>query len=222
MGKLSALILAGLFLTGCATTPKTGPAVTPSGDDNFLIDNAGGEIVHKPYEISGGTPEKLLKEMQSKGPLDDGAGQRFFARTKWYVKWRFDYDDSAEFCRAKDIRTDLKITYQMPTWPDKSEASPGLINYWNGFMANLAEHEIGHGDIGRKTETQINKTLSDYGGDHDSCRDLGKALNAIAHDIIDSSTLDADYDKETQHGKTQGAFFSVFDARRESFRRAAS
>jgi len=219
--KTLPLIIASMLPVGCATTPAS-PSNAPVSDDNFLIDEAGGEIVLKPYDISGDTPEGLLKEMQSKGPFDDDLGKRFFARTKWHVKWRFDYDDSAEFCAAKDIRTDLKITYQMPKWKDKSEADPELVNYWTGFMTSLAEHEIGHGDIGRRINAQIHKMLTDYDGKHESCKELGKVLNAKAHAIIDNSTLDADYDKDTGHGKTQGAYFSVFDARRAVFSREVS
>ncbi len=77
------------------------------------------------------------------------------------------------------------------------------------YYKNLITHEYGHLDFGVLAANDIETLLLD-GTVMDSCDELGETSNTRAHGVISQyGLLDDQYDEETNHGRTQGAY--IFD-----------
>ena len=66
------------------------------------------------YDVAGENARELRHDLDRKGPLVDG--RRYDARTRWYVRWRFDLLPTGEGCRVARPRVDLEVTMTLPRW----------------------------------------------------------------------------------------------------------
>lgn len=101
-----------------------------------------------------------------------------------YAEWRVNWSSTCQ--------VHLRITYTYPRWANRDKASPKLRSRWDKYIANLITHEKRHGTHGRNAAAEIDRTRCNKDP-------VGIARRWSKQDEI--------YDKETNHGATQGAAF---------------
>jgi predicted secreted Zn-dependent protease len=163
----------------------------------------------KYYQISGTTPKELRKQLDKYGPIEKETGKKFDARTDWTIEWHYYYNESSNECKIDTSRVDvtLKLTFTYPEWKYPPDASSSLVDKWNTYMKNLILHEEGHASIASEGAQVIYDTIVAM-PTSTTCAALEKATNATAQEQIDEiKRQEKQYDKETEHGRTQGAIF---------------
>lgn len=157
------------------------------------------------YDVVGNNASVLRQQMNAKGPLD--GGKRFDAHTDWYIKWNYRYRPTASGCKFTSVDVSLTGTIELPRWVPPHNASNVLVQKWNRYLAALRIHENGHYAHGASAAQEMEtlaKSLHGFG----DCRAMVSEFNDRAHAIIRKyNLLDAAYDRETDHGRTQGAQF---------------
>ena len=157
------------------------------------------------YDVVGNNAQVLRQQMNAKGPLD--GGRRFDAHTDWYVKWNYRYRPTASGCEFTSVEVSLTGTILLPRWVHTGNASGALVQKWDRYVAALRLHENGHYAHGVSAEKAIEAMAKSFRGSGD-CRVMASEFNDQAHSIrARYNALDVAYDRETDHGRTQGAQF---------------
>jgi predicted secreted Zn-dependent protease len=202
MKKLIALAL--FLLTACSGSSVPGhPATFESANPStavFLptqvsIEHA--QILY--YDISGSTASELRASMDSLRPKDPYDGNRpVDAYTGWYISWNWP-GYGTENCDLSAAVVTYQINVTLPRWQAPAGASPELIVTWERYIQNLSVHEKGH----------VNNVVSNYPGiltviQNATCSTAETAAQKALESLRE---FDVNYDRETNHGATQGAVF---------------
>lgn len=156
----------------------------------------------KYYSISGDDAAELRAQMHNKGPIEDG--KRYDAFTRYYVNWRYDYQQEDNDCRLKNIRVTVDINYQYPKWVNYESGSERMRLAWDDYITKLKAHERGHGTNGQNAANEIDMMLARMSA-MANCKMLGAEANQKAYAILAKyQHADIEYDRETKHGITQG------------------
>lgn len=139
-------------------------------------------------------------------------GWDYIARVDWRIRWDYDLDKKDGLCVVEDAETILTVTYALPDWKPSRTPEPGLQAYWDKFEDALWVHEYGHAKIGYDAKMSIQNALEKTTFEERNCQSLARKLNRMAREIIDRE-IDEAYDGVTDHGRTQGAYYDVRDAR---------
>ena len=158
------------------------------------------------YDITGHSADALRRAMNTKGPLDV-SGKRFDAYTRWYVRWRYRYRSTASGCEFAKVTVSVEGTITLPRWTDESDAPQTLEQHWNRYVAALRRHEQGHYvhglDAAREIEA-LGRSFHAAGDCSTFLADFDRQARAITRRY---AAMDETYDRDTDHGKTQGAVF---------------
>jgi len=159
------------------------------------------------YDISGVSPQQLRADLDRRSPVFTD-GDRFDAGTDWWVTWRYDLDDSAEVCRAIDLRVALNLTFHYPNWDRPNNADTGLARSWDLYMSRLRAHEQGHGRIAAAGAGRLLKTLTQRDQRAPTCEELDEQIDNFGYRVIAEITdQQLRYDEATRHGANHGAVF---------------
>lgn len=180
-------IIVFIFLTACAQHTPPIPANDSFIPSSVSIDNA--QVVF--YDITGSTEYELRKAM-------DQFDRRGDAYTAWHISWTWKgYGEANCDLSSATVSYDIKVT--MPRWIATENAPPELIVKWERYIENLLLHEKGHVDNivqnYHKVTTAIQKA---------TCATAEFAAQGVLEQF---RNFDINYDRETQHGATQGAVF---------------
>jgi predicted secreted Zn-dependent protease len=157
------------------------------------------------YDVAGSNAETLGQQIKTKGPLD--GHHRFAAHTDWHVEWTYRYRPTSSGCELTSVSVSLSGTILLPRWIHGSDAPDALVEKWDRYLAALRLHENGHYAHGMSAAKEIEAMAKSFHGSGD-CPAVVSEFNDRAHSIIDKyKALDAAYDRETDHGRTQGAQF---------------
>jgi len=165
-------------------------------------------VSYKYYQIYGKTLREIRQSINVNTPIFS-KGKKFTGYTNWYVKWRYFYNRSAQGCQIDPSRIDVstEVTFTMPQWQNRDRADPQIASRWQKFYNALQEHENGHKQHGVMASNAIFQTLRQFPS-YPSCPQLETAANAAGKAIIDRyGAADQEYDRQTNHGSTQGATF---------------
>jgi predicted secreted Zn-dependent protease len=155
-------------------------------------------LVVRPYDVMGTDAVTLRASIDANRPTDPHGRAPVDAGTHWTIGWRW----TARTHRGCDLahaRVTFRATVTLPRLADPASLPPPLADAWNRYIAALERHEAGHvryaydhrGDVAAAIRGATCATAE---------RAARAALAAIvAHDIA--------YDRDTQHGLTQGASF---------------
>lgn len=158
------------------------------------------------YDVAGNSASKLRSAMDRDGPLDP-TGKRFDGRTTWQLTWNFRYGPNGDQCKIKRMSTSLDATIVLPRWVHDGRVSASLARKWDSYLAALRRHEDGHYAHGLAAQKEI-EALGQSFHVAGACSAIAKAFNDEASSIIARyQGLDAKYDLDTDHGKSQGATF---------------
>ncbi|MGQ0510078.1 MAG: DUF922 domain-containing protein [Betaproteobacteria bacterium] len=150
------------------------------------------------YEVQGSDFNSLLGALNARGA--------FHGRADWKLSYRYQTRMAAGGCGVSSLTTDLDLQMILPRWSPPAGVKGDLVSRWERYMAALRLHEEGHLDHGRGAEKEFialatAMTASD-------CASLDRALrDRFSKLIADYQARDRDYDKRTEHGRTQGAWF---------------
>ncbi len=151
------------------------------------------------YSISASSAQELDVQLH----LNNRNG--FHADTQWSIQPRYQFKKSARGCEVSESNVNLIITYTMPEWLDKQDASVELQEKWNIWYANLLSHEKNHGFNGRQAYNEIKHGIYVIKS-APSCTQLTQAIKAMIDSaLFKYSQEDQFYDQRTQHGTTEGA-----------------
>lgn len=157
------------------------------------------------YDVAGHSARELRDDLNNKGPLDHG--KRFDAHTAWRVTWTFLYAPEGNGCKVTKVNASLDGTIELPRWQHRGDASPTLVGKWERYLAALRVHEDGHYAHGVAAEREID-ALGQSFRITGSCTAMAKAFNDEANAIVARyAAMDATYDRDTDHGRSQGAVF---------------
>jgi predicted secreted Zn-dependent protease len=107
---------------------------------------------------------------------------------------------------VSSIDTDLDLKLTLPSWTPPAGASGDLVSRWERYLAALRLHEDGHLDHGRGAEKAFRAVAAATSAA--DCGSLDRALRERFSQVIaDYQGRDREYDRRTEHGKSQGAFF---------------
>lgn len=149
------------------------------------------------YDIQGNDFETLLAALNATGG--------FHAKAEWKLSYAYTPKRAGRACSANPVTTQLELTMTMPRWNPPPGASPALFARWQRYTAALRKHEDGHLDIGRAFEDELKRSLAVIS---ERCEKLEARVKGIFELLLEKHrALDAEYDRKTAHGRTQGAEF---------------
>ena len=185
--------------------PRAGLAILIAGAISIAEAN---DVSVVYYDISARTGTQLVHEMEAKGPVGPD-GKRYPAYTRWHVAWDYQYRSGPGACKITDFTAKLEGTMTLPRWIDSESAPKSLVRSWQAMVAALRIHENGHYAHGIEAAREIG-ALPDSIRPAADCATLEKQINGRAQAIMDKyAALDAEYDRETRHGQTQGAILEI-------------
>ena len=181
------LALPAIFAVFSAIDASAAPRVTASTNE---------------YAITGTKPSLTSASLRQALPTD--GGQRFLGHTQWSIKYRFQTTPSASGCRVVSAHANVNIVHTLPQWKDRAGASPAAQAQWDHYSRALARHEQGHAAIAIKHAHRIETALNLIAGA--TCAEVNGAANQRAqHILAEVHRENAAYDRQTDHGRTQGA-----------------
>jgi predicted secreted Zn-dependent protease len=149
------------------------------------------------YDIQGGDFETLLAALNANGG--------FHAKAEWKLSYAYTPKRAGRACSANPVTTQLELTMTMPRWNPPPGTSPALFARWQRYTAALRKHEEGHLEIGRDFEDALKRSLAVIS---ERCEHLEARVKGIFDLLLEKHRkLDAEYDRTTAHGRTQGAEF---------------
>lgn len=153
------------------------------------------------YPVEGKTYHDLLRSLKEKGP------QGHHALTSWHIDWSYGYKARFGQCRLIDIDVGKNIIVRLPLWMNRPTQSSRLTREWDRYLKALTFHEEQHIANAVKAQEAIKKTLVALPPMR-GCVLMGKTANKQARTILNKAIAsDKRLDKQTGHGKTDGASF---------------
>ena len=156
------------------------------------------------YYVDGTSASVLAAQIDQNGPPDAG-GKRYAGKTKWDVQWKFKHEQQGVTCAIKGVAVAVGIAQTLPRWRGEAKGAPALKTRWRQFVDALTRHEDGHKQHGLAAGKEIETALL-AAKPASNCEDLTVAANSAAEAIVKRyQKLDEDYDRKTEHGRSQGA-----------------
>ncbi len=126
--------------------------------------------------------------------------------TDWSLSYQYKSRTVPGGCRADPLETRLQLKVRLPRWRGASGASPDLASRWSRYLSALEVHEAGHVQTGRDFEASFRRAAASLTAP--DCGSLDAALRAQFQSMLkQANARDADYDAQTRHGATQGAYY---------------
>lgn len=159
----------------------------------------------KYYSVRVKARNEILPRFNKKSPIKEG-GKVFHAHTYAYIKWNFKWETKNKKCQIKNVTTSVDVTY---IYPKLRTRSVDVKLVWNKWYPKLIIHEEGHRDLAVKISKEIERVIKPMKSAN--CKKLEKkANNAGNKKIAKLDRLNKNYDKETNHGETQGAWLHPY------------
>jgi len=155
------------------------------------------------YEVQVFDGPSLGTQVRAASPIREG-GQVSFGNTRWNVRWDLRWNSEASGrCRLTSVIVTLRSRMLLP---QLRGASARQTAAFERFMAALRLHENGHYAHGQRAAREIERNLLAL-PPAASCATLEAQANESGRrSIARHADLDIQYDRETSHGRTQGAY----------------
>ncbi|GAB5534082.1 MAG: hypothetical protein Rubg2KO_03310 [Rubricoccaceae bacterium] len=205
----------GPFPTGAPETADERDAVsgavassahgTPVPEDGMSGGTEHGAVVHvteQRYPVSGTTERDILHSMRTDGP--NTGGSSFFGLTGSESSFQIQPRMDGEHCVADDVRVELAVTITLPEWEPIGDAPYEVQRDWSRFSTALKRHEDGHRQIAADGANATREALQQLR--RTTCGQVEADARQLAQRIADQTEAEhIRYDRETDHGRTQGA-----------------
>lgn len=167
---------------------------------------AGAEVTQsleiKTYPVTYQADTSLRQAISSASPIRHG-GKVFHGYTRWHVNWQFWWTQAPDGrCSIHHTRTRVNGTITLPVLQGApAEASQAFDTY----VTALRQHEMGHYRFGLDAANHIDRAILAL-PPQANCALLEVTANRVGRDILDEAIrAEIEYDRTTQHGRTQGA-----------------
>jgi predicted secreted Zn-dependent protease len=128
-------------------------------------------------------------------------------RADWHVSYTYRQKSLGDGrCAVESVSTKLDLKVRLPRWNPPADAPAALVGKWGRYMDALRVHEAGHLQTGRDLASNFKAAALGMGPT--DCGALGAAVRARFDGLLgQANARDRDYDAQTRHGATQGAYF---------------
>lgn len=156
------------------------------------------------YYVDGTSAAVLSAQIDQNGPAGSD-GKRFAGETKWDIQWKFKHEQQGVTCAMKKVAVVVGIAQTMPKWRGEAKGTAALKTRWRNFGEALTRHEDRHKKHGLDAGREIEAALLAVRPAR-NCEELGRTANAAAEGVERKyRQLDQEYDRDTDHGRKQGA-----------------
>lgn len=126
--------------------------------------------------------------------------------TQWKIDTRFTMSSTPTGgCKVEDAVVYLNIFITLPKLQEMPGTRPNVLAEWERFLGALRAHELVHAQNGRYTANTLLKKMTGLKTPM-SCSLTREAIETATSSLIERiGARDIVYDKQTQHGATQGA-----------------
>ena len=156
------------------------------------------------YDVEGADASELSASLSERSP-SIGA-QRFYGLTEWEVNAEYRWVEHATGCTLEDVRIRLVIQTHLPRRPSRGGIDAQTRRDWDRFVRDLGAHESHHRDLIAAAGDAMRWKLVSLR--EAECRTMERAAQlALAASIEETKARNDDFDRQTQHGRTQGVIW---------------
>jgi predicted secreted Zn-dependent protease len=156
------------------------------------------------YDVAGSTEHELRADIDRRRPKDSESVRRD-AVAKWDIQWKYRYATASDGCAVASLTTTVEVVTIFPRWSNRQ--SGAVAQRWDKWIAALEVHETEHTQIALAAAQVIHERLSAVEAAR-TCPLLEESINSKGLALLDQLRNDnAEYDRRTQHGATQGTRF---------------
>ncbi|MBC7546678.1 DUF922 domain-containing protein [Candidatus Saccharibacteria bacterium] len=158
------------------------------------------------YTVTGNSVSQIYTQMTNCTPISEGAN-RYAATTYYNLNWQLQYQQAGNICSVDTASVGLHIALVFPVWSPNAASEAAVTAGWNRFISDLHTHEAGHVARDIAAGTALQATLQALPSA--DCSMVTQLATQRADALI--TQLDASnqhYDRDTDHGRTQGAVLS--------------
>lgn len=165
------------------------------------------EIQH--YPVTGNSIAEIQNSINTNTPVNSGGG-KFGGATVWALETEYGTRTTPDGgCSIVEPIVRLNIKVVLPKLVPGSKLSEAGRREWVRFLGALRAHELLHAKNGLYTATTLEKKMTNL-RTKVSCERTKEVLNRGSNALIENITQrDRDMDKQTVHGKTQGAYLDI-------------
>jgi predicted secreted Zn-dependent protease len=155
------------------------------------------------YLVAGSTLREIRQSINRVRPGGEKAGHD--ALTAWKVGWNVRFGSVAGEYRVTSFTTTTTIVITMPSWRAPTNAAPAVLGKWMSYYSALQKHESTHATNGMLAAEALRQRVRELGPDSDHKR-LQQRVQVVADTTIEEfKKRDKDFDRETNHGRKDGA-----------------
>lgn len=149
------------------------------------------------YEVSGRSRRAVREAMQRVRPRDLN-GDAHDAIVLW--RYSFQMHGGPRGCEPARSEVLLAVTVVLPDLATPERLNRADRAAWNTYFERLAEHETNHLRIAERGAERLEEVMR-------AAPDCGAARTAAAAENEAIGAANTEYDRLTQHGRTEGAVF---------------
>ena len=162
-------------------------------------------VTYSSYDVNVAKGLSIARALQKATPHRVG-DQTFYGFTTWNVFTSFQsHIEPNGSCRIVEVETKFSVNIDLPTLVG---ANSRQSTEFDTFLDALRVHEFGHYSIGKEAAVAIDAKISTL-PEMKSCKALDAAAGLANSEIMrEFEARGANYDVQTDHGKTQGAWIN--------------
>jgi predicted secreted Zn-dependent protease len=161
---------------------------------------------YAPYRVRGTSEDAIRRSLDRRSTYQDGQGQTWDGGTTWQFRWSWD-TELVDGCRITRPQLSGSVTVTVPALIVPRRADGAAVDRFTGYLDALWQHELGHVERAERGARTLIDTLASL-PPQPTCAQAhaaAKAAGAAAMKALDVEQRI--YDRDTQHGATQGASF---------------
>ncbi len=160
------------------------------------------DVAYQSYHAHAERGKSLYSTLVAATPFHEN-GRAFIGHTSREIHWQLHWTDTGGGnCRIDDVRVMLHTTIVLP---QLDGVDPDRQAEYTRFYTALHIHESGHYRIEQQMAATIDRELAAL--PEAACSNIESLANAKGRDIVNGfNHKEEQYDAETDHGRTQGAF----------------
>jgi predicted secreted Zn-dependent protease len=156
------------------------------------------DLEYSYYLVEGTTEAAIRSSMLQRGPKDEHGNARF-AYASWKVKW--EWPKGPDVLRTK-LSCSASITLPRHAAPDT--LPPEVRSQWEALVGRITNHELNHVKHMEERAPDILSRLHRVAATKNL---TSEEANEIAQQVLlEIQEADRRYDRETEHGKSEGAW----------------
>ncbi|GBG02494.1 hypothetical protein AZSI13_18210 [Azospira sp. I13] len=161
------------------------------------------QLSYQHYAVAHRPGQSLLAAINGATTIRQN-GEVFHGHTRWNVRWDYRWRfDTQGRCTITSVNTRLESVI---TLPRLSTADPQVERQFAAYLEPLRRHELGHVQVGRNAARRIDQAIQNL-PTMSSCELLSATANQRGSALIEEAKREElQYDQETGHGRTQGAW----------------